>query len=81
MQKIAKQREELLRQRAAAEQHVAQCDAELIALHEKANLERVLYPNDKERANSQVTHIILALLFVNLSESPLSGPYTPINSR
>jgi hypothetical protein len=37
MQKLAKQREELLRQRAAAEQHVAQCDAELIALHEKAN--------------------------------------------
>ncbi len=36
MQKLAIQREELLRQRALAEQHVAQCDVELIALHDKA---------------------------------------------
>ena len=36
MQKLAIERKELLRQRAAAEQHVAQCDAKLIALHETA---------------------------------------------
>jgi hypothetical protein len=37
MQKSAKQRAVLLKQRVAAEQHVAECDAQLNALHEEAN--------------------------------------------
>ncbi len=77
MQKLAKHREELLRQRAGAEQHVAQCDAELITLHEEAN---AVYNRFQRNEQAHYSRIGRAHLFVILSVS-LSGPHTSINLR